>query len=96
MASNEVQLQLQQVRLIDTHVRQLAKASVDSIHRPFLRDDILDHSACSFRTRACFGSENNLFPAFRDVYDLLKSKLLTVEFKHANKLATDYTDQSLT
>jgi hypothetical protein len=38
-----------------------------------LRDDVLDYVSRFFDARASFSGENDLFPAFGDVCDLLES-----------------------
>src|SRR5215213_8363379 len=82
VTAHKIQLQLNQVRAIDAHVGQLAEARVDSVNSAALRDDILHHLSRLLDAHACIISENNLFPAFCDINDLLESELLTLELKH--------------
>jgi hypothetical protein len=79
VTSNQIELQLDQVGAIDAHVRHLPETGVDSVNRASLRNDLLYHAARSRHARACFRSENNVFPALSDVFDLLESELLAVE-----------------
>src|SRR5689334_6441193 len=82
MTAHEVQLQLKQVRSIDTDVRQLAETSIDAVDSAAFRDDVMDHLSRSLDAHTGVTGENYLFPAPGNIEDLLECELLTVELKH--------------